>query len=509
MIGESSHPGRGGWALYWTLFAGFALLYAFTAQTTVAWQDSGIFQWRIVHFDPRGELGLALAHPLLIVVGKALSWLPLGTPAWRINLASALPGAMAAANVALLVRWLAPANRWAPWLAGGTFGLAHTVWWLAAIAESQCLHAALFTAGLLAAVALLRSPGWVTALLLGLLSGLALTAHDLALLALPAWGLLVLTLCLRRKLAWGGLAAFIVGWAIGATALLALVIEMAQKAGAIAAVKSALFGDRWGADVLGGSGRAIALGSGYILYNFPNLALPLAGVGLFKAWRKGPQKAAAAVGGAGPPRAAAWMLTYLLAVYLLFAIRYTVADQFMFFLPLYAMVAIFAGLGLAHLAKAGSRRWLCPLAAAMLLATVAFYAAAPAVWTEAKLPLPGRKDLPFRDAARYWLTPWKQDENSADEFARAALAHLPEGSLVIADTTSFVPLRWVQSEVGSSATIWVGARPGSLAPGRPDVFVVSQAPNYHPEWLDGMACYEPFVGGVLYRVVWKPSSTRE
>ena len=482
-------PRRGGWTLYLAVLAGFSLLYAFTTQTTVAWQDSGFFQWRALHFDPRGEFGLALAHPLLIVAGKFFSMIPLGPLVWRINLASALPAAAAVANITLLVRWLAPQPRWAAWIAGSTYGVAHTVWWLATIAESQSLHVALFTGGLLAAVAILRSPGWVAALLLGLLSGLAVTAHDLALLALPAWGLLVLGLCIRRKLAWYGLAAFVVGWAIGATALLVLVFEMAQQVGLPAAVQSALFGDRWRGDVLGGSGKAVVMGFGYVLYNLPNLALPMAAVGLARAWRI-------------VPRALAWVLAYLLAAYFLFAIRYTVVDQFMFFLPLYAMVAVFAGLGLAHLGQAPSRRWLGVTAAAMLLATVALYAVAPSIWQGAKLPLPGRKDLAFRDAGRYWLTPWKQDENSADEFARAALARLPEDSIVIADTTSYIPLEWVRSQSHSPVRVWLGATPDALIPGQENVFVVSKAPSYHPAWLDEAAQFEPYQGGLLWRVEW-------
>jgi hypothetical protein len=69
-------------------------LYAATTQQGWAWQDSGIFQWRILNFNLTGRLGLALAHPLLILLGKAMSWLPLGAPAFRINLLSALGGAV-------------------------------------------------------------------------------------------------------------------------------------------------------------------------------------------------------------------------------------------------------------------------------------------------------------------------------------------------------------------------------------------------------------------------------
>ena len=95
---------RGGAGLYLAVLGMMLALYAATTQQGPAWQDSGIFQWRILNFDLAGELGLALAHPLLIMLGKAMSFLPFGPPAFRMNLISAICGAVATANVAMLVR---------------------------------------------------------------------------------------------------------------------------------------------------------------------------------------------------------------------------------------------------------------------------------------------------------------------------------------------------------------------------------------------------------------------
>jgi hypothetical protein len=135
-----------------------------------------------------------------------------------------------------------------------------------------------------------------------------------------------------------------------------------------------------------------------------------------------------------------------------------------------------------------------------------------------KLPLPGAdRSLPFRDHARYWLSPWKHDEDSAGRFARAAIDQLEAASpraILFADTTSYWPLRWVAeverggagvrlvggSELGllkeferDPEAFWQKARREKLA-----VFVVSRQRRYCPKAI------EPFVApapsGVLYRV---------
>jgi len=387
--------------LYAVMLVAAGVLYAATAQRGAAWQDSGVFQWRIIDFDLLGKLGLALAHPLLVVLGKAASFIPFGPLAWRINLVSALCGAVAVANVAALVRRLAPHRPAAAWIAGGFLALAHTTWWLATICESQCVLLALFTSELHALVSLQRRPSSRLALLLGLLNGLALTAHNLALLALPAYGLTVVGLCRSSRLRWHSLACMAGGWLIGASGFLVMIVWRAGQLGPAGALQSALFGRAWRGAVLGGSLPAVLQGFGYVLYNFPNAALPLMFAGLWSLRRPRP-------GGLAPAA------IYLTGIHFLFAVRYAVPDQFMFFLPFYAMVCILAGLGLARIVGPGRGKWMVPVAAASLVLAPIVYAAAPRVWGPLGLPLPGRKDLAFRDPARYWLAPWKGGDPPSD-----------------------------------------------------------------------------------------------
>ena len=67
------------------------LLYLLTLAPGVFWQDSAMFQTRVWHTDLTGQLGLALSHPLYIVLCRAFTQIPLGDFAWRVNLFSALP----------------------------------------------------------------------------------------------------------------------------------------------------------------------------------------------------------------------------------------------------------------------------------------------------------------------------------------------------------------------------------------------------------------------------------
>lgn len=482
------------WKLYLVMLVAVGVLYGATAQRGSAWQDSGIFQWRVLNFDVVGWLGLALAHPLLIVLGKAAGFVPLGSLAWRINMVSVICGAVAVANVATLVRRLAPQRPSAAWIAGGFLAFAHTTWWLATICESQAILLALFTTELHVLVGLHRRPTSRLALLLGLINGLALTAHNLALLALPAYGLTVIGLCWSGRLRWRSVAYMIVGWLVGASGFLAIIASQAGDVGLPVAVRSALFGRSWQGAVLAGSSSAAIKGCGYILYNFPNLALPLMLVGLWSLRKRRPGGISLA-------------LVYLAGVYFLFAVRYPVPDQFMFFLPFYAMVSILAGVGVASICSLPGRKWLIWLVGASVVLAPIVYSAAPSVWGPMGLPLPGRKDLPFRDARGYWLQPWKNREDSAGRFARSALAEAPPGGTIIADMTCLPPLQWTQRVEGVGRDVRLlpvgGATGAVIAAGTPDVFVVSRLRGSYPAWLDEAATLEKDdPQNVLYRAVW-------
>ena len=97
--------------LWWFTFICAAMLYLLTCQRGVSWQDSGMFQWRVLNSDLTGDLGLALAHPLYIATGKLFMWFPLGDMPMRLNFLSGMGMAVALANLAAVL-FLLTGKRW-------------------------------------------------------------------------------------------------------------------------------------------------------------------------------------------------------------------------------------------------------------------------------------------------------------------------------------------------------------------------------------------------------------
>jgi hypothetical protein len=454
----SDRPTSRGLAILWsTVFFAGATLYAGTCQRGAAWQDSGKHQYRVMTGDYRGDLGLALSHPLYIAAGRALRWLPLGGLPTRLNAFSGIGLAVALGNLACLLAWLT--GRYA--LPAGTaamLAVAHCPWWLATVAETYPWSLAAFTGELWLLAMLLRRPRWNVLAGLALVNGLHLAIHNLALLATPVYAVAVVAMLARRRLAPWTLAPAAALWVLGASPLLAMTVELAWTTSDPAgAMRSMLFG-RYADDVLNtrlSGTRARWMGINLMLasLSYASAVVPLAIVGL--------ARLPAHLG-----RATAWSMIAVLVIEAAFFVRYSVPDQFMFMLPTLAMVFLMAGVGLVELAS-GGRRWralawgLC--AGSVLLAPLV-YAAAPAVLRRVRPSWASVVRHPFRDEARYWLVPWKHDERSAEQFARRALRLAGPDGIVLAGESSRYPLRVVQLRDGLSPGV-ESLPPGAIAQG--------------------------------------------
>ena len=146
------------------------------------------------------------SYPLYIVVGYLFSHVPLGSPAYRLNLMAAFFSALAVALAYLAFRRLT-GNVGASLGASLAFGLAQTPWRQAVGAEKYSLHLAILAALLwlsadwteLDPSRRSRRLGWI-----GLTLGLGLAHHHTILLAVP--GLALLLGC-SRPASWKGLGA--------------------------------------------------------------------------------------------------------------------------------------------------------------------------------------------------------------------------------------------------------------------------------------------------------------
>ena len=484
------------------VFLAFLALYAGTAQRDTNWQDSGVRQWRALTGDYAGVEGIALAHPLYIGLARGfLRLCPVGEPLFRLNLFSGVGMAVALVFLALLVRRLTGSSRAAVG-AAILLGLAHMAWWQATLTQVYTWSLALFLLEVLLLQALLAAPSARRLAALALVNGMGLAVHDLALLSLPVDAAVAVLLFRRGRLSGRALGCGALAFAAGCAPILALVVrEALARHSLVAAVSSALFGNIYAPQVLGVwtdmIPRYAAPNLCLFLLNFASPCWLLAGVGIWVARdRLAPSFRIC--------------LAVLTLAHAAFFFRYFIADQSRFALPTLALLAVWAGVGLAWLLERADmrRRWLrqAILLAGLALVPLVYWTAWRALAIGHLTP-PRARELPFRDEARYWILPWKHDEHSARRFADAVQAQLEPGALLFADGTAAGPLL-AMAAAASRPPLFQLISP--YDPGAPDAvqlartdltrpfYVVSPTRGYVPDVvLDGTFAFSRT--GVLYR----------
>ena len=355
------------------------------------------------------------------------------SPALAVNLTSAAWAAVAVALTDAVVQRVT-GDRLAAVLAAGSLAVAHTMWSFAVVGEVYTL----LVAWQLALVLLvLGAPSRRReAILLGVLGGLALNHHRLLLASLPALALYLVLASARidRRAVLGRAAA---GFAVGAVPFAVLCLlhppsSLPVPEGVDAWTRwwqKAALGGAWSADQIGdGSGKPLLENLGYVarfvLLDFPSPALALAALGAWSC-RDGPQRKLGALLGA------------LGGVYVLTGLRFGWAgDQFSFLLPLYPVVAIAAGLGLARLKRRTRRRSgvvASVVAPPLLYALLAF--------TTLGAPLLERS--PPQERAQI-LWPGKTGFDLPETWCRARLAELPPGAILVSQWGEGTVFRYLQ-----------------------------------------------------------------
>lgn len=463
-----------------------------------------MFQWRVLRSDYTGELGLALAHPLYIAASQVLVEISRDHLPFLLNAFSGVAMAVALANLAVMISLLTQ-KRWVGLLTAAMLGVAHSVWWLSTIAEVYTWSVAGLTGELLLLVILLSRPRWYMLVGLALLNGVGLCVHNFALLPLPVYIVVALVLIIRRKLPAWSLAAAAGAYLAGSGLYLGMIAELAIHSGDWAgAIRSGLLGD-YSEQVLNLSDVSKHWKSNIALsaMNFGNLLAPLAAVGWVHMRRR--------LG-----KASSIAIAAITLIHIIFFIRYPVPDQFTFILPTLVMFSVAAGIGLDVLGDL-SRRWRIAVVTVSLLSVVwqpAFFVVGPEL-IERFGSARRDRELPFRDEGRYWLVPWKHNEQSARLFAEAALREAsPNGVIFCADTASF-PLLVVQELQGLSPQVTIQYRTQPLgnydraseafraALGDRPLYAVTNIPRYVPQKLLQDAEFNKPSQGVLYRVLWK------
>jgi len=420
--------------MYLIVLAGAGVLYIVTCAPTILWQDSGRFVYRIWHNDIQGKLGLALAHPLYIMIGIAVKHIPLGELAYKVNLISAVFGAVTVANVFLLLRlWLGknlPAV-----IAAITFALSHTFWLHASIAETYTLYTALLTGELIMLLRYMQSSKVGYLYWLGLLNGLAIADHMFASIPLLCYGVFFIILLAKRRIGFGHLVFVVLLWIIGAAPYEYLIIKNIIQSGDFTGTAlSAAFGNSWQGVVLNTSLslKIVKENILFLLLNFPTPNLLFLFVGLFGLYKYCPAKAFSTV------------VLVLSVLFFLFAFRYTVPDRYTFFMPFYCMVSALAGLGMYIIHKRmGSRVFVC-LVLIFAFLPIPVYAAVPVIAEKIGFSLGTKREIPYRDEYRYFLCPWKTGYRRTDRFVNEALASVENNAIIYADGTVAYTLLYAQ-----------------------------------------------------------------
>jgi len=404
-------------------------LYVFTCAPGVTWQDSGIHQYRILTRTIEHSRGLALSHPLHYLLARLMVHVPVGEPASRMNLLSALCGAIGVGMVAGLVADLTR-NIWAAALAAASLALAHIYWQMSVITEVYTTAAALMTIEWALLLRYVRRPRpWLICALL-FVNGLHLGAHQFALLTLLPYAVLIGSRIKARRLGIRWLPAGIFAWLIGAAPNWVLLASYWARSGSLAAsLRSFLFGAEWQEEVLNVrvSWDQLKIAGLTLLYCFPSLALPIGLVGLLRRARR---------------RLKPFRLVLLAQTVLIvgFVARYPIPDVNTFFVPVCVLVAVWFGLGIdllfRRLREYGLHRALLVVLAVNGLLPIAVYSLFPQIARSHQLFRQSMRDLSFRDEYQHFFVPWRRGDDSAARFAQAALELTGPGGWLLADSTT-------------------------------------------------------------------------
>ena len=487
---------------YLIVLAGAGVLYAISCAPTILWQDSGLFVYRIWHNDIQGDLGLALAHPLYIMIGIAVKHIPLGDLAYRVNLISVCCGAVTVANLFLLLRlWL---GKNLPAIIGAvTLAVSWNFWQHAVIAEIYTLYTAQILAELIMLLLYIRTKRTGYLYLLGLFNGLAIANHLWGVFGLACYTVFCVVLLVRKQIGLKHFGIIVFLWVIGALPYEYLIIKNIILSGDMqATLVSAVFGKMWQGQVLNTSisMKIVLENIIFILLNFPTPNLVFFFVGLWALYKT------------APSRSFANIILALLILYFVFAFRYTVPDRHVFFLPFYCFAAVLIGLGADVILSRYDRKVLIFVVLVFALLPIPTYFVTPSVARKMYKPLGQRRQRPYRDEYNYFLQPWKTGYRGAERFANEALNMVEENAIIYADSTIIHVLLYIQEAKGKRNDVKIVSRyyTSENAPALTKdtvaglmndsaLYVVSPLPGYCPEFI--LDNYDTIGSGVLHRVV--------
>lgn len=461
-------------------------LYVFTCAPTVLWQDSGMYQYRIWNNDIRGGLGLALAHPLYIMIGIATAKIPLGDFAYKINLISAVCGAITVANIFFLV-YLITSRKTAAVIGAIAMAFSHTLWQHSNIAEVYGLYAAIVSTEMIVLFYFVQTGKNKFLYLLGFLNGLSIAAHMLGTIPLFIYLCFIAFVLKKKELKIKAVLISAIFWIVGALPYEYLIVEHLLKTGdLLLTIKSALFGSSWDNAVLNTSlnFRMVCENFLFIGLNFPSPNILLIFVGLAVACKRTNKRYA-------------FLLTALFVMFLVFAFRYTVPDRYAFFLSFYVMCSVFLAIGADFVIERFKSKNLTTAIFAMSFLALPVYYFAPVIAENAHVNLGIKRTLPYRNDYVYFLRPWQRGNDGPYKFAFDTMNIAEDNAVILADGSTVYALWYVQQTQGIKPNIRIVANHGDYKSPIPypdaqeferlldqgPVYIVSAIQGYCPSYV--------------------------
>lgn len=328
------------------LFFGVFAVYGATLCRTIYTGDDGDFITAMATWGTPHPTG----YPLFCLLGRLfLEILPLGTPALRVNIMTALFGA---ASVGMTYRFLAllvPHRRFWAVFAALVFAFAPTLWQQSLSCEVYSLTC-LFLATLLYLITrwLARPEDTRLLRLLAVTFGLSLTNHLTMALFLP--GFLVLVFATRRTL-WreGRVLASLIGLFLLPLALYAY-LPLAARANPPVAWGNPTTPETFWAHITGAQFRDLMFSSrtlmfkqmrdygSYLLNEYGVWFLWLVPIGAWALWRQ--------------RRGLCLLLLYIWLANVLYAVNYAIFDIYVYYLPSYLIAAALLAVGASRMMDA-------------------------------------------------------------------------------------------------------------------------------------------------------------
>lgn len=197
----------------WRGVAAFGLplvLYLLTMAPTIYNLDSA----ELTTAAATGGITRATGYPLYLLLGRAWSLLPIGDVGYRMNLFSAVNGALTILLADRILRRL-HVGAWASFAALGLLACAPYFWALSLIAEVYTLQTALMAGLILLLLRWAERPALRRLALAGLLGGLSLGHHAMSVLLIPGCVWFALAVAPRRVLAPRALLAVVGAGVLG------------------------------------------------------------------------------------------------------------------------------------------------------------------------------------------------------------------------------------------------------------------------------------------------------